>query len=266
MSQQLTIQKQLAPLKSPFSFCFPTSLAFFHRLTWEQTPWLLPSIPLFTAQIISRALEARVTLTPEIITYALPFGVAYTSSANAAKEHYPNLYIIFPHLGRDVSRDRHFLTFWHNEIVKPAFDEAWKDSGLVPVRGRPKGEVSRLGFVGAGTHTECDAVPASHIFKLKDRGWEKSVHAQWPDYEEKSECDKRALVFYDAWVSIRGMLQAYDEYQGAVLLAVWKCDIVAEEGEDRRHLADRVSERWTGMVDRRYQGKRTFNVQIEGEE
>jgi hypothetical protein len=250
--------------KTNFTFAIPSSLAFFKRLTWEQTPWTLNPISASKARIIS----SYTFLPVDALQNALPLGVSYTGESNAEKKQYPHLYVVFHRLRRNITRDPKFLEFWHDEVVKPAFDLAWEESGLVEVHGMPSDVRGTSGRWGEGTWTQCNADPASHFFELLCGDRNKSVHTAWPEYSDAWEggqegqfSDIRAKLFDEAWTAMKGMVSGYAaELQDPLLLAVWdteaSCDDAAEMVEGMGCL-------WDVYADSRFVNDKWFTVHLD---
>ncbi|KAF2242848.1 hypothetical protein BU26DRAFT_438017 [Trematosphaeria pertusa] len=257
------------------SFALPTSLAFFKRLTWEQTPWTSQKISPHNAHIIASHLTSLSPhpIAPEAIQHALCFGVSYTSTSNGSKDSYPQLFVVFPHLRRDISRDEKFLRVWHDEVVKPAFDEAWKESGLVKVHGSERDAIRRLNARPSGTWTVCDAEPAESILRRLQKGNKASIHVSWPDWTGSSdptggageEGDQRAYIFDEAWISMKGMVDAHPdlaEMQEPFLLAVHRGNVDVVQGMDLVKVHERVGQYWEQFADSRFMTPESFSVDL----
>lgn len=118
-----------------FSFCLPTSLAFFKNLTWEQTPWVphfideKPVNPInrIDAKTIKNHLRGHLGQHVSIsaIQNGLLLGSAYpTTGVCGPLGTYPHVFVIFPHAKTHAATNPHFLHTWHDEVVKLAFDRA----------------------------------------------------------------------------------------------------------------------------------------------
>jgi hypothetical protein len=211
---------QVFSVKSELSFCIPTSLAFFKDLTWEQTPWThryiasravaSPITPTDADKIYS--FSANHDISQEAIENSLFFG---TSSAGI------DLFVVFPHVDyhTNPATDARFLNIWHDQIVKPAFDHAWKDSGLTTIHGADVNAISRI-MPPAGTHTDMEALPAEGFIKRLKNGSPGSISANWPKHNPE--------VLHEAWRDIAGMLKDHpdlQEFQNPILLAVYRAEI-----------------------------------------
>jgi hypothetical protein len=156
-------------LQTKLSFCLPTSLAFFHHLTWNQTPWTTRSLPTKSISPIcasdAHTIAHHLDVSAESIQNALYFGGHPTG---------PSLYVIFPHATTRVSTNERFLTIWHDQVVKPAFDRAWRDSGLVDVHGADVDGQTRI-LPPTGTRTNKDALPARGFMERLRHGRQGSV-------------------------------------------------------------------------------------------
>lgn len=234
------------------SYCTPTSLAFFKELAWEQTPWIQrstkaaitnPILPEDAAQI-SKHLE----IDQEAVERALLFGSTSTDL---------QLLVIFPHATGYAAINERFLKIWHDEIVKPAFDRAWKDSGLVRIHGATLESGVRI-LPPKGARTENDALPASDIIR-RFRLNSTQIHAQnWPS-------GKPALM-QDAWESIAGMLRSYpglEEFQDPKLLAVYRAVIDLNEKMSTQEWYEIVKKEWDVDVDGEYVVKGSFGVLLK---
>jgi hypothetical protein len=288
------------------SFCLPTSLAFAKRLTWEQTPWIPLSLNTNPVNPISQAdahtisdylfshlgLEVR----PEVIQKALFFGTTYqcpttTTTPDDDKNNdndddedtignnepeigpYPHLFVIFPDTSTVPSHDTTFLRIWHDDIVKPAFDQAWRDSGLTRVHGAALDSQLRL-LPPTGTYTEHDARPAAGFLHRKRNGNLTAVRTYWPCWtdstfytgtEGKYSC-VRSAVYSQAWTAITGMLNEHPQllaYQNPILLALCRSQIHVSERLGTRDRFRAVAQEWDGLVDARFVRPASFAVVFE---
>lgn len=164
-------------------------------------------------------------------------------------------------------------------MVKPAFDEAWVQSGLVDVYKKTED--------GTVWVTEKAGPTATEVY---DRYYESEYpwllrpqHRVWPVWSdawayreppaedkgtlargiEGGYSDKRARVFEEAWSSIQGMLRG-DGYPGEmsdpVLLAVWEKEV---EAEDAGSLVRKVGREWDAYADSRYVKEGDFFVHLD---
>jgi hypothetical protein len=237
-------------VKTDTSFCLPTSLAFFRDLVWEQTPW----IPRFTDEkrinpitaTDARNITSRMDLDQEAVQNGFLFG----SSA----DH--QLYIIFPHADANPARDERFLTIWHDEIVKPAFDRAWKDSGLALRHGAELESKVRI-LPPMGVRTLQDAVPAIDIVRRLNLNSAHIVSAPWPSSPAHLE---------EAWDSVTGMLRAYpglEAFQDPQLLAIYRAEIHLNATMKAGEIYAEIAKEWDGKVDARFVVKNSFRVVLE---
>jgi len=265
LSTKARVNQVPGPCQTNLAFAIPSSLAFFKRLTWEQTPWTVPAIPASTAQTISSYTRIPV----EAILNALPLGISYIGESNAEKKCYPHLYVVFHRLRRNITLDPKFLEFWYDEVVKPAFDLAWEQSGLVEVYGMPRDwQHSRTGRWGEGTWTRCNADPASTFLQLLSDGRSKSIHATWPEFtdewdggQEGQWSDIRAKILDEAWTAMKGMVDLYSmEMQDPLLLAVWEQGAICN---DAAEMAERVGGMWDVYADSRFVNDKWFTVDLE---
>jgi hypothetical protein len=157
-------------VKTELSFCLPTSLAFFKDFTWKQTPWIhryttsraiANPITLANADFISRFFVNH-DISPEVVEKALFFGSSSTGI---------NFFVVIPYVKYNINlaTDERFLRIWHDQIVKPAFDRAWIDSGLTPVCGAEVDAMTRL-LPTTGTRTDMEALPAKGFIKRLKNG------------------------------------------------------------------------------------------------
>lgn len=268
-----TVQTYPTSTSTSLSFALPTSLAFFKRLTWELTLWTRPDITPTTANTISSHIPS---LPPSAIRSAICLGVGYTGMTNDPKDQQPQLYIVFPHLQRDIDED--FWRIWHDEIVKPAFDEAWISSGLVSVWEAEDGSWST---VKAGPSAEqvldrFDNVPEYRRYRAQHVEWPKWEDLEWefsspPDTYTLSKgmeggfSDRRALVFDETWSAMRDMLKGGDEpreMSDPVLLAVWEKSVRVGESASVESLAKTVGVNWDAYVDSRFVEEGMFVVHV----
>ncbi|KAI4707195.1 hypothetical protein J4E89_008134 [Alternaria sp. Ai002NY15] len=181
---------------SALSFCLPTSLAFAKRLTWEQTPWIPHTFNLKSVNPIDEADTHRIatylslhghSVTARDVQCALLFG-STTPDQDKMTEgmgSYPHLFVIFPHASMVPCIDPEFLKIWHDEIVKPAFDSAWKDSGLAFVYGSSLDTPTRV-LPPTGVRTSRDAFPAAGFLERLHKGKSGAVRDYWPSWTDDS--------------------------------------------------------------------------------
>lgn len=192
VTQGHTAQTELC--YTELSFCLPTSLAFAKRSSWEQTPWIPISTSHRTTNPISNDEAHLITIylashlgssiTPEAVQNALLFGTMCPSPVSAQSlGTYPHIFIVFPHAPSRPALDEKFLKIWHDQIVKPAFDRAWKDSGLTSIHGAEQDGLSRV-LPPQGTSTARDALPAHGFLKHLRNGTPASVRDFWPAWHD----------------------------------------------------------------------------------
>ncbi|CAO2652805.1 Nn.00g022160.m01.CDS01 [Neocucurbitaria sp. VM-36] len=276
------------------SFCLPTSLAFAKRLTWEQTPWIGSTVNQKSANPINEADSHTIanylsthlshTVTVEAVQNALLFGSTYTpssssfsSSSQPSSSHLSttlHLFIIFPHAhGPPPSHAPSFLSPWHDQIVKPAFDRAWKDSALTPIHGaEPDGQTRIL--APTGTHTAHDALSAKGFLERLRNGnptAASATRADWPAWTadnwglgaEGRYSGTRAKILDEAWEAIFGMLKGHPdlpEYQDPILLAVCRARIYVAEGLSAQGKVGCVTQEWDKVIDARFVKEGSFKV------
>lgn len=282
------------------SFCLPTSLAFAKRLAWEQTPWIEHTannksanpINMLDAQTISQYLTShlRQPVTVQAVQNAVLFGSTYPvspptpsflpSSSSAHLSTSPVLFIIFPHAkGHNTSRNPSFLRTWHDQIVKPAFDRAWKDSGLAAIHGAEPDAFTRIPLPSppTGTSTCHDAFPAKgFLARLRSgsrtRSSTSSTRTAWPAWTtenwgpgtEGAHSGTRARILDEAWTSICGMLAGHPDlgaaYQDPVLLAVCRARIFVAEEMSTEGKVRAVAQEWDKVVDARFVRRGSLRV------
>jgi hypothetical protein len=270
--------------QSELSFCLPTSLAFFKRLTWEQTPWILNKLNNKSVNPIDEADAHRIStylsqhghsVSPRDVQCALLFG-GTTPNRDQIPEDigtYPHLFVIFPHATMVPYLDPHFLKIWHDDIVKPAFDRAWKDSGLALVHGAPLDTPTRV-LPPPGVRTSRDAYPASGFLERLRHGKAGAVRDYWPSWTDESwhlgfegkYTGARAAIYDEAWGAILGMLKDHPEllsYQDPVLLAVSRGQVHVNPRLSTSDKFRCVAQEWDGLVDSRFMKTGSFQVVFE---
>jgi hypothetical protein len=256
----------------PLSFAVATSLAIAKRLTWEQTPWLAPKLSshqcTHIASYISRT--AGKSITPEAIRNCLLFGKTYILDRPLDGNHL-QIRVVFPKLKHDAARHEGFLRSWHDEMVKPAFDTTWEESGLVQVRGGYRDMISRItGRFHEITHHKKQARSFAGLLNHLRNEATHQVSMQWPEWAdfrgpgyEGSYSGKRAHVFDEAWTSIKGMLKNYpglQDFQDAFLLVVSteRIDFAPTLGSSQLYKV--AGEQWDKCVDSRFVCNGSFKV------
>lgn len=216
-------------------------------------------------------------LTPEVIGKALLLGTALPPNAtltDAALASYPHVYVLFPHADADfdVASNPFFINIWHDQIVKPAFDCAWRDSGLVPSKGVGAGGLTRI-LGPTGTRTARRALPAVGFLQRLRNGTEGAVRADWPMWvgdkasgEEGEFADIRVKTYGEAWEAIQGILKDHPDLPGfhdPVLLAVSHQHVHLNNGADVQEHYDVVGAEWDKHADARFINSRSFRVVYE---
>ncbi|KAF1980126.1 hypothetical protein BU23DRAFT_548321 [Bimuria novae-zelandiae CBS 107.79] len=260
--------------RTPLSFALPSSLAFFKRLTWELIPRTRPPIDAAVATAIAARFPPE-TITAAAISHAFCLGVGFTDTSYGAKDHLPHLYVVFPKLRRDVRDDIRFLSAWHDGLLKPAFDEAWIDSGLVDVWENT---------IGGTTWSTTKAAPAAatvfdRFYNATDIWMGRPQHKEWPKWNdpwvyshpqspeklsqgmEGGYSDARARVLIEAWSSIQDMLKGWEgqEMSEPILLAIWRKEFHAD---DETSLVQVVGKEWDAFVDSRFVEPGKFVVHL----
>ena len=266
------------------SFCIPTSLAFAKRLTWEQTPWIASAIDDKFANPISAAdahlivhhLQRQLgqDVTPSAIRNALLLGSTYIASADEQMSEdlgtYPHLFVVFPHARMPAAKDEAFLKIWHDDIVKPAFDRAWADSGLVAVSGAHRDSRTSI-LPPSGTFTPCDALPFIGFLAHLHNGNPNHVRAYWPSWHDPSfplgiegqHTSIRSTIYASAWTSIKGMLKDHPElphHQDPVLLALCRGRVFVNAWLKAKDRFCCSAQEWDRCVDPRWMQRGSFKI------
>jgi hypothetical protein len=114
--------------------------------------------------------------------------------------------------------NQHFLSIWHDQIVRPAFDHAWRDSEFASTYGAEIVDASKI-LEAEGMKCDKDAL-AFQGFRTRLRNFSNGgeagdhVRAAWPPHR---------WLFGEAWESVMEMLNGHldlVESQEPVLLAV----------------------------------------------
>ncbi|KAF1843369.1 uncharacterized protein K460DRAFT_396682 [Cucurbitaria berberidis CBS 394.84] len=263
------------------SFCVPTSLAFAKRLTWEQTPWIRSNTNRKSANPINEAdahtiayslsIHQGQTVSAEAVKNALLFGTTYHPSAPSDEQigTYPYLLVVFPHAQGNISRDTTFLNTWHDQIIKPAFDRAWKDSGLTTIYGAEVDGQSRI-LPPSGTRTVKDALPAKGFLERLRNGNPTSVRDCWPVWNddwglgtEGRYTAVRSRIYSEAWEAIKGMVKGHPDllsFQDPILLALCGAKIYVAPELPVQSKFKYVAQEWDKFVDARYVENGSFKV------
>ncbi|KAI4696969.1 uncharacterized protein J4E84_000093 [Alternaria hordeiaustralica] len=285
----------LSPIVNPeqcysaLSFCLPTSLAFAKRLTWEQTPWIPHTFNYKSVNPIDEADAHRIatylslhghSVTARDVQCALLFG-STTPSQNKMTEGIgscPHLFVIFPHATMVPSIDPEFLKVWHDDIVKPAFDTAWKDSGLALVSGASLDTPTRV-LPPTGIRTSRDAFPASGFLERLRHAKSGAVRDYWPSWKDDSwylglegkHTGKRTTIYDAAWDAIKGMLKDHPQlssyqhpmYQEPILLAVSRGVVHVNPRLSTKDKYRYVAQEWDRLVDSRFVKQGSFQAVFE---
>jgi hypothetical protein len=156
------------------------------------------------------------------------------------------------------------LAIWHDEIVKPAFDRAWEDSGLKIAQTRGVSVDMPVRILAAGSVTSVmDALPFSG-FKTRLANYTHlsiagpAVSTSWPPHSP--------VLLAEAWQSITGMLNDHPDMQGwqdPVMLAVWEEDVVWNEETGMGRVYESVAREWERVIDARYVVQGSLRVIVE---
>jgi hypothetical protein len=255
------VQAEVTNVAAELSFCVPTSLAFFKRLTWEQSPWVMHffdakavnPMSAVDAQTIEQHLGGRLGahVSSEAIQNGLFFGSAYPSfDATGDIGMYPHIFVIFPYAKTCVATDERFLRIWHNEIVQPAFDCAWLESGLAITYS-----------AGYGGNT---ALPSDCALMRIRAGEPECVRVKWPEVPEQD--DRCACVFNDAWETIKSSLKYHpdlSEFQDPILLAVSRGEQNFAGQTGTNDMYTDVAREWKKYIDDRYVDQWSFKVVLQ---
>jgi hypothetical protein len=185
----------------------------------------------------------------------------------------PQLWVVFPHCGRDLLKDGEFLKAWHDHIVKPAFEKAWEESGLLPASDSP-GDAN-----GQGMHSQSDSVHPSKAMSFDEllkhvtaNERQQAVRTRWPEwidqqpergYSEGPFSDKRAKVYNDAWTAMKKMLNQHKKLKDPILLCINRSTTEFGLEMPLHTIYDRVGQQWNKSVDARFVVPRTFKVVVE---
>jgi hypothetical protein len=269
------------------SSCLPTSLAFAKRLTWEQTPWISNTLNHKSVNPIGEADAHRIVqylnshghdVTQRDVQCALLFGSTYAPTPegdNMSRDMgtYPHLFLIFPHATMVPYLDNQFLKIWHDDIVKPAFDRAWRDSGLTLVQGASLDTPTRV-LLPTGVRTQRDAHPASGFLERLRNGKPGAVRDYWPAWTdsewhlgvEGKYTSIRTVIYHEAWSAIKGMLKDHPQlssYQEPILLAVSRAKIHVNPRLSTKNKFKYVAQEWDQLVDSRFVKPASFQVVFE---
>ena len=267
---------------SNFSFCLATSLSVAKCLTWEQTPWAHPKLPAPECQQIAEmvSLHTKLDVSFEAVRNAIIIGSTYRPGTNAddgINQAAPQLFVVFPHLQRDVSQDSKFLKLWHDEIAKPAFDTAWEESGMVNAwrkdQGGFHGQRINIPHTGPRSGHERTARTSSGIIELLQNKKLRRVYEPFPAWVDRNDArggegslsDTRAKVFDEAWKSMTGMLKDHadlKEFQNPVLVAVYRGHGEMSTEAENDELYRAVGAAWDKTVDSRYVVPGTFRMEL----
>jgi hypothetical protein len=264
-----------------YSFALANSLAVFKRLTWEQTPWATEKMEHIHDDICSQV-EVYVELhtgrptTAKMFKYALLFGAAYDPSSQVGNSGAPRVFVVFPRMNKKrklpVYKDEAFLRVWHDDIVRPAFNSAWEDSGLVDLEGR-RGFLGRSSLTSNARHHAMEAKPVVGFLEHLRNGNKTRVHTTWPAWmdswdhgHEGKFSDIRAKIYDEAWKSITGMLKDYpgmEEFQDPYLLLVSHARTDLNPSLSLARIYEGVGRQWDKYVDSRYIKPGTFKIVLQ---
>jgi hypothetical protein len=271
----LAASSKVTNTSTEFSFCLPTSLAFFRNLTWEQTPWIphlidgKPISPLNRedAKAIKNHLPGHLGQHVSIsaIQNGLLLGSAYpTSGVCGPLGTYPHVFVIFPHAKTHAARNHHLLRTWHDEVVKPAFDRAWKDSSKATTYGAEKSSKSRL-LQPNGVHTANDAADSEELLVLLHNHVQESVRVHWPTWSA-GESDRRAAIMDKAWDAMKGIVEDHPnlaDFQDPILLAVGRGEYSFSAQVSSKEMYKDVALEWDKYVDARFVVPKSFDVLMQ---
>ena len=271
-----TADTQVVTCYTELSYAIATSLAFAKRITWEQTPWLNLKLDANDAYRIADYMQAHKIsrVSPGAVTNALLFGETYHDGSHSKPLGvYPQIFVIFPYLKHDVSTNETFLELWHNEIVRPAFNRAWEDSGLIKIYGQTPDFKAQFPVGIEGPTHEMHAVDAQGIIHHLRSGSKHAVHAQWPSWKdfwgpghEGKFSDTRARIFDYAWKSIVGAVNSYpgmEEFHHPQLLVINRASTELSPDMTVSRMYEMVGQQWDRFVDSRYVVPGSFKVVIK---
>ncbi|KAH6857267.1 hypothetical protein BKA58DRAFT_286741, partial [Alternaria rosae] len=269
---------------SSLSFCLPTSLAFAKRLTWEQTPWIPHTLNYKSANPIDEADAHRIatylslrghSVLARDVQCALLFGstILDQDQMTGSMGLYPHIFVIFPHATMVPCLDPQFLKIWHDDIIKPAFDRAWKDSDLATVYGSSLDTPTRV-LPPTGVRTSRDTFPASGFLERLRNGKCGAVRDYWPSWIDSSwylglegkYTGTRTAIYDAAWDAIQGMLKDHPQlspYQDPILLSVSRGVVHVNPRLSTKDKYRCVAQEWDRLVDSRFVKKGSFQVVFE---
>ncbi|KAG9191653.1 hypothetical protein G6011_10387 [Alternaria panax] len=272
---------------SELSLCLPTSLAFTKRLTWEQTPWISNTLNQKSVNPIGETDAYRIVqylashghdVTQRDVQCALLFGSTYASTPEGHDMSEdmgtcPHLFLIFPHATMVPYLDNQFLKIWHDDIVKPAIDRAWRDSGLTLVHGASL-DTPTCVLPPTGVRTQRDAHPASGFLERLRNGKPGVVRDHWPIWTdsrwhlglEGNHTGNRTRIYHEAWCAMKGMLKDHPQlssYQDPILLAVARGQIYVNARLSTNDKFKCVAQEWDRLVDSRFVKPASFQVVFE---
>jgi hypothetical protein len=185
---------------------------------------------------------------------------------------YPHLFVVFPNVTTRLATNETFLRIWHDQIVKPAFDRAWRDSGIAPTYGAELDGLTRI-LPASGVRTANDALPWSGFLTRLRKGSRKEVRTYWPLWtddwgrgHEGQFSDVRAKVMHEAWKAMLGMIEGHPNLsncQNPILLAICREDVHYSSHLSPRAIYKNVGEAWDKSVDARYVVPNSFQVVLE---
>ncbi|KAF2475816.1 uncharacterized protein BDR25DRAFT_379381 [Lindgomyces ingoldianus] len=210
----------------------------------------------------------RQNIKPCAFSQAIYFGEARSESE--AVNTRPGLYIIFPYLKQSVTRNDKFLKIWHDDIVGPAFNRAWEDSGLVDLF-RMQNHVKKT---ISGNNRQKMAHPAINLIHHLQNNKTNKLREQWPEFHDPEVQNNegkytglRSNIFDEAWKSILGMVKDHPqlggEFQDPFLLVVHEIHIDINQDMSVQDKYGSVGRNWDLSIDSRYIVPKSFKVIVE---
>lgn len=269
---------KLCDCSSHLSFALANSLAVAKRLTWEQTPWVAPRLHLQECERIADYMSVQLgiefTCPHLLVTWMI--GEAYQEIETVKGTRHganPQIFIVFPHLKKDVTMDEAFWRVWHDEIITPAFNTAWEESGLVELEGAPKDFIGRIKTTPGGIRHSKEASPSAGFIEHLRKQRRHRVNTAWPSWDdpwsgglEGQHSSKRAKIYDEAWKSICGMIENHpqmDGVQNPILLVVNRADVHFNMDWSLEMVYQAVGRQWDKCIDARYVKPGSFKVVVE---
>lgn len=177
---------------------------------------------------------------------------------------YPHVFVVFPHAKTCVATNARFLRTWHDEVVKPAFDCAWKDSGKATIYGAEKSGKPRI-LLPTGVRTANDAAGSEGLLTLLHNNAQDAVRVRWPTWPN-TESDARASIMDEAWEAMKGIIKDHPnlaEFQDPILLAVGRGEYAFSPAVQSKGMFKDMALEWEKYVDARFVEAESFRVLVQ---